>query len=61
MDMGETAIDEATFNEYISEISSHYTADKVSSPRVDSLKMSHVLLQYHLLGNKMNHSTIYAC
>ena len=28
--MGETAIDEETFNEYLNEISEHYTADKVS-------------------------------
>lgn len=29
--MGETAIDEETFNEYLEEIRMHYTADKVSS------------------------------
>jgi hypothetical protein len=28
--MGETSIDEDTFNEYIAEIKEHYTADKVS-------------------------------
>ncbi|TBU44488.1 PPPDE putative peptidase domain-containing protein [Dichomitus squalens] len=28
VDMGETAIDEETFDEYLNEISSHYTADK---------------------------------
>ncbi|KAI1793297.1 PPPDE putative peptidase domain-containing protein [Ganoderma leucocontextum] len=28
VDMGETALDEDTFSEYLSEISSHYTADK---------------------------------
>lgn len=31
IDMGETALDEETFNEYIQELSSHYTADKVRS------------------------------
>ena len=31
MDMGETALDEDTFDEYLSEVGSHYTADKVSS------------------------------
>ncbi|KAG8737836.1 hypothetical protein FRC10_007763 [Ceratobasidium sp. 414] len=30
IDFGETAIDEETFNEYLSEIREHYTADKVS-------------------------------
>jgi hypothetical protein len=29
--MGETAIDEETFNEYLTEMREHYTADKVSS------------------------------
>lgn len=29
--MGETAIDEATFDEYLEEIREHYTADKVSN------------------------------
>ena len=29
VDLGETAIDEDTFNEYLAEISQHYTADKV--------------------------------
>lgn len=28
--MGETAIDEDIFNEYLEEIKQHYTADKVS-------------------------------
>ena len=28
--MGETAIDEETFDEYLAEIRDHYTADKVS-------------------------------
>lgn len=32
VDMGETAIDEETFDEYLEEIREHYTADKVSSP-----------------------------
>lgn len=30
VDMGETSLDEETFNEYISELREHYTADKVS-------------------------------
>jgi len=29
--MGETSIDEDTFEEYLAEIKKHYTADKVSS------------------------------
>ena len=29
--MGETAIDEETFNEYLEEMRQHYTADKVRS------------------------------
>lgn len=29
-DMGETALDENTFNEYLTEMRDHYTADKVS-------------------------------
>lgn len=29
--MGETAIDEETFNEYLEEMRQHYTADKVGS------------------------------
>jgi len=29
--MGETALDEDTFNEYLQEMKEHYTADKVSS------------------------------
>lgn len=29
--MGETAIDEATFDEYLDEMREHYTADKVRS------------------------------
>ena len=31
LDMGETALDEETFNEYLEEIKTHYTADKVRS------------------------------
>ena len=30
IDMGETAMDEETFDEYLAEIRDHYTADKVS-------------------------------
>ena len=30
VDMGETALDEETFQQYIAEIREHYTADKVS-------------------------------
>ncbi|KAG9102103.1 hypothetical protein FRC06_002319 [Ceratobasidium sp. 370] len=38
IDFGETAIDEDTFNEYLSEIREHYTADKVrfSPPKTDA-------------------------
>jgi len=31
IDMGETALDEETFNDYLEEMRSHYTADKVRS------------------------------
>jgi hypothetical protein len=31
INMGETALDEATFNEYLEEMKEHYTADKVGS------------------------------
>jgi hypothetical protein len=31
LDMGETALDEDTFNEYLTEMRDHYTADKVSN------------------------------
>lgn len=34
VDIGETAIDEDTFNEYLAEISQHYTADKVRAHSV---------------------------
>lgn len=30
INMGETALDEDTFNEYLEEMKDHYTADKVS-------------------------------
>ena len=30
INMGETALDEDTFNEYLEEMKEHYTADKVS-------------------------------
>lgn len=29
--MGETALDQDTFNDYLQEIKEHYTADKVST------------------------------
>ena len=35
--MGETAIDEETFNEYLEEMMQHYTADKVRSEDYRSL------------------------
>ena len=51
--MGETAIDEETFNDYIQEINSIYTADKVSGaarligcPKELTVRND----QYHLLG-----------
>ena len=31
LDMGETSLDEDTFDEYLSELKEHYTADKVKS------------------------------
>jgi desumoylating isopeptidase 1 len=36
LDMGETAIDEETFQEYINELRDHYTADKVCTIRAAS-------------------------
>ena len=52
--MGETALDEDTFNEYLEEMKEHYTAEKVS--RISGLIMLTDNLfdnvkQYHLLGN----------
>ena len=51
MDMGETSIDEGTFDEYLAEIREHYTADKVCytdwSPTAAPLTL---VFQYHLLG-----------
>lgn len=35
IDMGETAIDEETFDEYLEDIRVHYTADKVRHPFFD--------------------------
>ena len=34
--MGETAIDEDTFNDYLAEMREHYTADKVRACPADS-------------------------
>ena len=57
--MGETAIDEDTFNEYLEEIRQHYTADKVSIASRNYLSSYHkesnihhppLCQQYHLLG-----------
>lgn len=36
IDIGETALDEETFHEYLSEMREHYTADKVCN-RVSNL------------------------
>jgi hypothetical protein len=51
--MGETALDEQIFEEYLAEMRDHYTADKVCPllPRLSphSLTSSHHP-QYHLLG-----------
>lgn len=37
VDMGETALDEETFQEYLTEMRQHYTADKVRYGRSRSL------------------------
>ena len=51
IDMGETALDEDTFNEYLVEMREHYTADKVrSSAHVPLLLFISFLGKYHLLG-----------
>ncbi len=36
IDMGETALDEEVFEEYLTEMREHYTADKVCLPRIRS-------------------------
>lgn len=48
--MGETAIDEETFNEYLEEMRQHYTADKVRSDGSTASPDADFLPQYHLLG-----------
>jgi hypothetical protein len=45
LDMGETAIDQDTFNEYLEEIKQYYTADKVSG----HLRISRLLQKIHTL------------
>jgi len=53
LDMGETALDEQIFEEYLAEMRGHYTADKVCFPLSynDSYQANLSLpLQYHLLG-----------
>lgn len=55
LDMGETAIDEDTFNEYIAAMREHYTADKVrayAKPPLNGLSLTHPCRQYHLLGER---------
>jgi hypothetical protein len=51
LDMGETALDEQIFEEYLAEMRGHYTADKVcfsdNEPYQANLSSP---LQYHLLG-----------
>ena len=48
--MGETAIDEDTFNDYLSAMREHYTADKVRVYPADSTGPDPRVSQYHLLG-----------
>lgn len=48
--MGVTAIDQETFEEYLSQMRSHYTADKVSCRIKQIWTGSNLFLQYHLLG-----------
>ena len=50
MDMGETSLDEETFNEYIEEMRDHYTADKVGCAASSTYMIRIDLVQYHLLG-----------
>jgi hypothetical protein len=50
IDMGETALDEETFNEYLAEMREHYTADKVSGEE------QHLLAGGLIMGH---YSTIY--
>lgn len=54
--MGETAIDEETFHEYLTEMREHYTADKVRIRRISLLARSRSTdlrsSQYHLLGER---------
>lgn len=52
-DLGETALDEDTFNEYLAEMREHYTADKVSGVDVWAelnIDLTWQSSQYHLLG-----------
>ena len=51
LDIGETAIDEDTFNEYLGEMRQVYTADKVSRNNLRPIVMLMSRFQYHLLGN----------
>jgi len=48
--VGETALDEETFNEYLGEMRQHYTADKVSGETPPDKRTNKVQSQYHLLG-----------
>ena len=51
INMGETALDEDTFNEYLEEMKEHYTAEKVSTDRHIVNLFDTNGKQYHLLGN----------
>ena len=48
--MGETALDEATYNDYLEEMRAHYTADKVYIVALNFWIVKTDLMQYHLLG-----------
>ena len=46
--MGETAIDEDTFEEYLNEMRDHYTADKVS--RMSTFRRHSLLTNWSLVS-----------
>jgi hypothetical protein len=57
VDMGETAIDEATWEEYLAEMRQQYTADKVCWPMPVPAHRCSRPLQYHLLEFNCNSFT----
>ncbi len=65
LDMGETALDEQIFEEYLAEMREQYTADKVwvcflLPTMSDRTHLSFILVpvpvQYHLLGKDPQHT-----